>query len=329
MGQATDLIAGAGQQGERVFECEQQRVANIVLVAERLHRYLFVISHADHFQVAIAIAFPGRLQQWNLLPTRRAPSGPNVKHQRAAFGDELLEKLQNFFPGSRVQVSRRLVREEELGIVHEGSGQSGPLRFPPGQLRGAMRAPIENAESLEQAARLLESACEQGKDDIETPLISLLGELKTVLGGLFQLETAEPSQAMPNNDAVLDLPKVQLLMQDLNELMAQNNIKAADKLETLKKLVTQENYQQYLKKLNVALDNYDYTQGEQILRSFREHVIHETGLLGYHLVEDDPADRGIDDLGLEAFFPAHQGFHFDHGVQFNPAFVVGDDSLLR
>ncbi len=127
------------------------------------------------------------------------------------------------------------------------------------------------ARSVEQAARSLESACEQGDSNIEALFTDLQLALNTVLDGLSMLEQPEKLETRATSEQ-LDLPRLQSLIQDLDELMAQNNIKAADKLENLRQLITDDDYQPYLQKLNVALDNYDYTQGGQILRSFREHV---------------------------------------------------------
>ena len=102
-------------------------------------------------------------------------------------------------------------------------------------------------------------------------LINLVDQLNVLLDSLSQLELAEDQQTVSDNQP-FDLPRVRLLIRDLFDLMAQNNIKAADKLENLKHSITQDDYQQSLKKLSVALANYDYTQGQRILRGIADRL---------------------------------------------------------
>ncbi len=127
------------------------------------------------------------------------------------------------------------------------------------------------AREVEQAARSLEQACKQDSAEVEKQLINLVNQLNILLDSLSQLELAEDQQKVSGNQP-LDLPRVKLLIQDIFDLMAQNNIKAADKLENLKHSMTQGDYQQSLKKLSVALANYDYTQGQRILRGIADRL---------------------------------------------------------
>ncbi len=195
---------------------------------------------------------------WPDLPGVDVAMGLATVQDNAQLYRKLLHRFQSHYQHFNQQF--RQAQEDSDGSAP--SRQAHSLKGIAGNI---------GARSVEQAARALETACEQGSSEIDRLFAELMDELNTVLDGLSMLEKVQPIQQAPASEP-LDLTRLQPLMQDLDELMAQNNIKAADKLENLKQLITNDDYQPYIKKLNVALDNYDYTQGSQILRSLREHV---------------------------------------------------------
>ncbi len=61
-----------------------------------------------------------------------------------------VSSCEHFRPRSRVQVSRRLVGEEELGLVHQGPRERGALRFAARELARFVRGPLQDSEPFEK-----------------------------------------------------------------------------------------------------------------------------------------------------------------------------------
>ena len=58
-------------------------------------------------------------------------------------------------PGVAVQIARRLVGQDDAGIVHQRPGDGHPLLLPTGELRGLVPHPIGQSDHLQQATRPL------------------------------------------------------------------------------------------------------------------------------------------------------------------------------
>jgi len=66
---------------------------------------------------------------------------------------ESAQEIDHFASGLDVQVSRRLVAEENLGPVEERSGDRNPLPFAPGERRGTPSPSSREAHGIEKLVR--------------------------------------------------------------------------------------------------------------------------------------------------------------------------------
>ncbi len=71
-----------------------------------------------------------------LAAAREAFVVSDEDHRELAVALLLEEELQDGLAGGAVEITRRFVREEDLGVVEEGAGHGDPLALSAGELAG-------------------------------------------------------------------------------------------------------------------------------------------------------------------------------------------------
>ncbi|MNP07834.1 hypothetical protein D3C76_998770 [compost metagenome] len=84
----------------------------------------------------------------------------------AVFGADALQQLHHFARAVRVEGGDRLIGEDQVGFLHQRTGDGDPLHLPAGEGVGALRAEAGEADPLQRlfraAACLGGEAAEQG-----------------------------------------------------------------------------------------------------------------------------------------------------------------------
>ncbi len=73
-----------------------------------------------------------------------------VQEDRPALRRFFLQQVADLPPADRIDAVRRLVEQEDVGLVHERGGQAEPLRHPLGELLDPHIGPVGEADALEQ-----------------------------------------------------------------------------------------------------------------------------------------------------------------------------------
>ena len=77
-------------------------------------------------------------------------------HQTGAqFAVELEHQLEHLRRVLAVQISRRLIRQHQLGPRYQRAGNGGPLAFAAGELRGTMIQAFGQSDARQQSLRLV------------------------------------------------------------------------------------------------------------------------------------------------------------------------------
>jgi hypothetical protein len=75
------------------------------------------------------------------------------QHDGAALAAEFAEQAQDGLASVGVEVARRLVRENDAGVVHQGARDGHALLLAAGELAGPVPAPVGQAHRLERRQR--------------------------------------------------------------------------------------------------------------------------------------------------------------------------------
>ena len=73
-----------------------------------------------------------------------------VQEDRPALCRFFLQQVADLPPSDRIDAVRRLVEQEDVGLVHQRGGQAEPLRHPFGELLDPHVGPVGEAHALEE-----------------------------------------------------------------------------------------------------------------------------------------------------------------------------------
>ena len=77
-----------------------------------------------------------------------------------AFLIQFSQQGEQGFPGMRIQISRRLVREDQVRVVNECACDGHPLLFPPRQFTGFVMQAVFQADLRQQRAGFFDTLCD-------------------------------------------------------------------------------------------------------------------------------------------------------------------------
>ncbi|TMP45011.1 hypothetical protein CWB96_19365 [Pseudoalteromonas citrea] len=119
------------------------------------------------------------------------------------------------------------------------------------------------ATQVQQAAAKLESACEQSVPQLANQIAEVEAALMpiiTALADIFSMLSEKESSAVPPlvGNSEVDDTQVYALFAQLEELLAESDIEASDKIEELLHLLQQTPFKSQLIKLGEVVDDYDF-----------------------------------------------------------------------
>ena len=126
------------------------------------------------------------------------------------------------------------------------------------------------ATSIQLAAELLEAGCEKRypASEIEMLVKNVSSELTKVIKGLDAIEGSELNANIQHTQ--LDLDKFKLLLEQLRLLLEDDDTQATEVIEKIEELPGIEVYREKMKKLSIAVSEYEFEKGLELLGSIKE-----------------------------------------------------------
>ncbi|MCB1738024.1 MAG: response regulator, partial [Gammaproteobacteria bacterium] len=197
------------------------------------------------------------------LPGIDTDAGLAVAQNDTALYLRLLHRFrdsqQNFEAGFRQTLEQHDLAAARF-IAHNLKGVAGNL----------------GAHALQKAAETLETACQQQSTGIASLLNALLTELQQVLAGLNVLPdtsaATQPGNATIGAEADPDRHELETLLGKLHQLIANDKVEAADVLDKLLSLTSNQAHVDDFNRVAQAVRGYDFETALRRLNTLAEHL---------------------------------------------------------
>ncbi len=128
------------------------------------------------------------------------------------------------------------------------------------------------AEALQEAAKSLETACNEGAEDVEQLLTATVTELEHVLKGLDALKETQSEEETPEASGEMDMEAVEALLKELHELVSGNSFQALGVAQQLKSSISGAVDSVNMDQIVSALEGYDFDEALEMLPALADDL---------------------------------------------------------